>query len=213
MARVQAVALCDSELWYDHSEVGRRDDLQLLLNRQATSSQRALPETLRGALMSESGLTQAPVIFDIRQQRFAARLENACCSKLKELHKIPASGAPICRVIRKELEHSRTNKSMNWPAPGSVSNGSSFGPGGYYRSAWQRPYPIKNRRFFKRTITLRPPILIREYSVWYVKYAALHGASFGRLRFSISLNLSKRQPKNLVFTPKMTIISNQLAEF
>jgi len=30
----------------------------------------------------------------------------------------------------------------------SVSNGSSFGPGGYYRSAWQRPYPIKNRRFF-----------------------------------------------------------------
>jgi len=95
----------------------------------------------------------------------------------------------------------------------SVSNGSSFGPGGYYRSAWQRPYPIKNRRFFKRTITLRPQILIREYSVWYVKYAALHGASFGCLRFSISLNLSKRQPKNLVFTPKMTIISEPLAEF
>jgi len=95
----------------------------------------------------------------------------------------------------------------------SVSNGSSFGPGGYYRSTWQRPYPIKNRRFFKRTITLRPQILIREYSVWYVKYAALHGASFGRLWFSISLNLSKRQPKNLVFTPKMTIISKPLAVF
>jgi len=95
----------------------------------------------------------------------------------------------------------------------SVSNGSSFGPGGYYRSVWQRPYPIKNRRFFKRTITLRPQILIREFSVWYVKYAALHGASFGRLRFSISLILSKWQPKNLVFTPKMTIISKQLAEF
>jgi len=95
----------------------------------------------------------------------------------------------------------------------SVSNGSSFGPGRYYRSAWQRPYAIKNRRFFKRTITLRPQILIREYSVWYVKYAALHGASFGRLRFSISLNLSKRQPKNFVFTPKMTIISKPLAEF
>jgi len=98
-------------------------------------------------------------------------------------------------------------------AMGSVSNGSSFGPGRYYRSVWQRPYPIKNRRFFKRTITLRPQILIREYSVWYVKYAALHGASFGRLRFSISLNLSKRQPKNLVFTPKMTIISKPRAEF
>jgi hypothetical protein len=46
-----------------------------------------------------------------------------------------------------------------------------------------------------------------------VQYAALHGASFGRRRFSISLNLSKRQPKNLVFTPKMTIIAKQLAEF
>jgi len=73
----------------------------------------------------------------------------------------------------------------------SVSNGSSFGPGRFYRSAWQRPYPIKNRRFFKRTITLRPQILIREFSVWYVKYAAQHGASFGRLRFSISSNLCK----------------------
>ena len=95
----------------------------------------------------------------------------------------------------------------------SVSNGSSFGPGGYYRSAWQWPYPIKNRLLFKRTITLRPQILIREFSVWYVKYVALHGASFGRLRLSISLNLSKRQPKNLVFAPNITIISKQLAEF
>ena len=72
-----------------------------------------------------------------------------------------------------------------------VSNGSSFGPGRIYRSAWQRPYPIKNRRFFKRTITLRPQILIREFGVRYVKYAAQHGASFGHLRFLISLNLSK----------------------
>jgi len=95
----------------------------------------------------------------------------------------------------------------------SGCNGSSFGPDGYYRSVWQRPYPIKNRRFFERTITVRPQILIREFSVWYVKYATLHGASFGRLRFSISLILSKQQPKNLVFTPKMTIISKQLAVF
>jgi hypothetical protein len=56
-------------------------------------------------------------------------------------------------------------------------------------------------------------MLIREFSVWYVKYVASHGASFGRLRFLISLNLSKQQLKNLVFAPKMTIISNQLAEF
>jgi hypothetical protein len=94
-----------------------------------------------------------------------------------------------------------------------VSNGSSFGPGRFYRSAWQWPYPIKNRRFFKWTITLRPQILIREFSVWYVKYAAQRAASFGRLWFSISFNLSKRQPKNLVFLPKMTIISKQHAEF
>jgi len=75
---------------------------------------------------------------------------------------------------------------------GSVSNGSSFGPGQFYRSAWQRPHPIKNRRFFKWTITLRPQILIRECRVWYVKYVAQHGASFGCLQFSISSNLSKQ---------------------
>jgi hypothetical protein len=46
-----------------------------------------------------------------------------------------------------------------------------------------------------------------------MKYAALHGASFGTRRIWISLNLSKQQPKNLVFTPKMTIISKQLVEF
>jgi len=78
----------------------------------------------------------------------------------------------------------------------SVSNSSSFGPGRFYRPVWQRPYPIKNRRFFQQIITLRQQVLIREFSVWYVKYAALHGASFGRLRFSISSNLSKQQPKN-----------------
>jgi len=64
-----------------------------------------------------------------------------------------------------------------------------------------------------RTITLRPQILIREFSVWYVKYAAQHGASFGGLRFSIFLNLSKQQPKNLVCRPKMTIISSSLLSF
>ena len=78
------------------------------------------------------------------------------------------------------------------PLEGMVSNGSSFGLGRIYRSAWQWPYPIKNRSLFKRTITLRPQILIREFSVWYVKYAAQHVASFGGLRFSISLNLCKR---------------------
>jgi len=74
----------------------------------------------------------------------------------------------------------------------SVSNGCSFGPGRFYRSVWQRLYPIKNRRFFKRTIALWLQIWIREFNVWYIKYVALYGASSGRLRFSISSNLSKR---------------------
>jgi len=48
----------------------------------------------------------------------------------------------------------------------SVSNGSIFGTGRFYRSASQRSYHIKNRRFFKRTAQLSPPILIREYRAW-----------------------------------------------
>jgi len=84
------------------------------------------------------------------------------------------------------------NRSNIHRVPCSVSNGSSFVPDRFYRSAWQRPYPIINRRFFKRTITLWLQILIREFSVWYIKYVASYGASFGRLRFWISSNLSKR---------------------
>ena len=74
----------------------------------------------------------------------------------------------------------------------SVSNSSSFVPGWFYRSAWQQPYPLNNRRFFKHTIALWLQILIRESGVWYIEYVASYGASFGRLRLSISSNLSKR---------------------
>jgi len=81
-ACVQAVTLDGSELWCDTSDVGRRDDLQLLLNRQARSILGTLPTTPRGALMRESGLTPAPVMLDSRQQQFEARLANACSSKL-----------------------------------------------------------------------------------------------------------------------------------
>jgi len=121
VACVQAVALCGSELWWDPKEAGRRDDLQLLLNRQARSILGALPTTPRGALMRESGLTPAPVVLDSRQQRFAARLADACSGKLKELHRSPSSGAPICRVIEEEHEHGRTTEGMMWPAPGEES--------------------------------------------------------------------------------------------
>jgi len=54
----------------------------------------------------------------------------------------------------------------NHPAVNSVNNGSSFGPGRFYRSAWQQPYHINNQRFSKQTITLKQQILIRDSSVW-----------------------------------------------
>jgi len=118
VACVQAVALYGSELCWDPREVGSRDNLQLLLNRQARSILGALPTTPRGALMTESGQTPAPVTLDSRQQRFAARRDNTFSSKLEELHSNPSSGAPICRVVRKEHEHGRTTEGINWPAPG-----------------------------------------------------------------------------------------------
>jgi len=93
---VQAVTLYGSELWWDPTEVGRRHDIQLLLNRQARSILGALPTTQRGGLMRESGHRPAQVILDSRQQCFTARLVNACSRNLKELHSNPCSGAAIC---------------------------------------------------------------------------------------------------------------------
>jgi len=121
VAWVQAVALYWSELWWDPRKVGRRDDLQLLPNRQARSILGALPTTPRGAQISGSGLTPAPVILDSRQQRFSARLANACSSKMKELHHNPSSGAPICKAIREEHEHGRTTEVTDWPPLGDES--------------------------------------------------------------------------------------------
>jgi hypothetical protein len=61
---IQAVALHESALCWDPREVGRSDDLQCLLNTEARSTLGVLPTTLLGALMSESGLPMAPVIFN-----------------------------------------------------------------------------------------------------------------------------------------------------
>jgi len=121
IACIQAVALYESELWWDPEEVGRRDDLQLLLNQQARSILGALPTTPWGALMREAGLTPVPAILDSRQQRFTARLANACSNKLKKVHHNPASGGPICRAVKKVHEHGRTTEGMNWPAPSEES--------------------------------------------------------------------------------------------
>jgi hypothetical protein len=71
--------------------------------------------------MRESGLTPAPVILDSRQQRFAARLADACSSRLEELHRNPCSGSPMCRVVKEEHEDGRIAEGMMWPAPGEES--------------------------------------------------------------------------------------------
>ena len=118
VACVQGVALYGGELWWDPRDVGSGGDLQLLLNRQAWSVLGALPKTPRGAPMRESGLTLAPVTLDSRQQQFAARLENACSSKLRQLHSNPSCGAPMCRVVTEEHEYGWTIEGMSWPAPG-----------------------------------------------------------------------------------------------
>jgi len=54
IACVQAVALYGSELWWDPKEIGRREDLQLLLDREARSTLGALPTTTLGPLMRDS---------------------------------------------------------------------------------------------------------------------------------------------------------------
>jgi hypothetical protein len=108
VACVHVVALYGGELWWDPREVGRQDDLQLLLNRQARFFLGALPTTPRGALMTESVLTLAPGILDCRQQRFTARLANACSSKIKELHQNHSSGTLTYKVVRKGHEHHQT---------------------------------------------------------------------------------------------------------
>jgi len=67
--------------------------------------------------MGESGLTPGRVILDSKQ-RFAARLANACSSKLKEMHEDPLSGSPLCQVVETEHEHGLTTEGMSWPPPG-----------------------------------------------------------------------------------------------
>jgi len=66
--------------------------------------------------MRDSGLTPEPVILDSRQQRFAARLANACSNKLRKLHQNPSSGTLVCRAVKKEHEHGRTTEGMSSPA-------------------------------------------------------------------------------------------------
>jgi hypothetical protein len=115
---VQAVALYGSKLWWDPQEIGRRGNLQLLLNRQASTILGMELMTPTGALKRDSGLPPTPVILDSRQQRSAVRLTNACSSNLVQLHKDPLSGAPLCQEVDNEDKHSWTTEAVSWPAPG-----------------------------------------------------------------------------------------------
>jgi len=78
IACIQAIVLYGSDHWWDPREIGRREDVQLLLNRRARTTLGALPMAPMGALMRESGLTPAPVALDARQQQFTVRLASAC---------------------------------------------------------------------------------------------------------------------------------------
>jgi len=118
-ASVQAITLYRSELWWDPKEGSWRDDLQLLLNPQARSTLGALPTTLRGVLMRDSGLTLVALALDARQQWMVARLAIVCTgSKSKELYDYPAPGAQVGRVAAIDPACGKTAEAMCWPDPG-----------------------------------------------------------------------------------------------
>jgi hypothetical protein len=96
---------------------------------------------------------------------------------------------------------------------GSFSNGSIFGP--FLLSRFQENPELAGLVpvFAKRFPQLSPPILIRFFRAWYVKYAALHGASFSGRQCSISLKLSKRLGKYTHLWSENDVFASLLAEF
>jgi ribonuclease HI len=72
VAAVQAVALYGAELWWD-GQKGRRDDIHLMVNRQARAITGALPPTALGPLIKESGLRSAESLLNNRTRRFGSR--------------------------------------------------------------------------------------------------------------------------------------------
>jgi len=77
-ACVQAAALFGSELWWKgdnaHGMVGRREEIQKLVNQEARATTGAFRTTNQGALSLESGIKPAVVQLDNRLRRFALRL-------------------------------------------------------------------------------------------------------------------------------------------
>jgi len=109
--------------------------------------------------------------------------------------------------------------SMVWPhqlelgTVVSVSNGCILGP----CLLWQFQENLKPACsvpvFAKRFPQLSSPILNNKFRAWYMKYAALHGASFCGLQYLISLKLSKRLGKYSHCWFKNDIFAPPLAEF
>jgi len=71
--------------------------------------------------MRESGLIPTPVILDSRQLPVAVTLPDSCSSELKEFHRNPSFGAPICRVVKEEPYDGQITKGMMSLAPGDES--------------------------------------------------------------------------------------------
>jgi len=121
VAWVEAIALDGRGLWRNQQEIGRREDVQLRLNRQSGSSLGAIPTTPMGAHMRESGFAPVPVALDARQQQFTARLTTPYeGSKLQMVLDHPSSGATMGRVITKEHKRGREAETMRWPNPYEV---------------------------------------------------------------------------------------------
>jgi len=92
---------------------------------RATWTARTLSGTTPYFLVSDRSLASAALAFFMHPLWCALNVRCACIQT--------PSQRVACALNRMD------------PLPTSVSNGSSFGPGRFYRSAWKRPYPIKNR--------------------------------------------------------------------
>jgi hypothetical protein len=119
VARIQRVALYGSVLWWNYNAVGRRDDLQPLLNQQTMSVLGAPPTTPWEALCTESGLIPASVILNSTQQQpqpFLARETNSWSSDLNESYKDPSSGITNILSSQDRTRAQPDNQGMTWLA-------------------------------------------------------------------------------------------------
>jgi len=116
---IEDVALYRSGVWWDPKKGSQWEDIQLLLNRPGRSTLSALPPTLNGALMRNSGLTPAAVALDTRPAWFLQHwASTGVGSKLKMLFNYPTRGAQVGRVAAIEHTCCRIAETLCWPDPG-----------------------------------------------------------------------------------------------